>query len=89
MSAQHFNQFGQPIGVLLPDWSPRPFPPRTPIAGRFCRVEPLDPDRHVADLFAAAKTPKEETGRICRTGRIRRLMTSANISRPQRSATTH
>jgi len=53
MSAQHFNQFGQPIGVLLPDWSPRPFPPRTPIAGRFCRVEPLDPDRHVADLFAA------------------------------------
>ncbi len=59
MSAQHSNEFGQPIGAPLPDWSPRPFPPRTPITGRFCRVEPLDPDRHAADLFAANRDDAE------------------------------
>ena len=59
MSAQHSNEFGQPIGAPLPDWSPRPFPPRTPIIGRFCRVEPLDPDRHAADLFAANRDDAE------------------------------
>ncbi len=53
MSEQHYNELGQPIGAPLPGWSPRPLPPRTPIEGRFCRVEPLDPDRHAADLFAA------------------------------------
>ncbi len=53
MSEHHHNEFGQPIGAPLPQWSPRPFPPRTVIAGRYCRVEPLDPDRHAADLFAA------------------------------------
>lgn len=53
MSNQRCNEFGQPIGPPLPDWSPRPHPPRTAIAGRFCRVEPLDPDRHAAELFDA------------------------------------
>jgi len=47
------NVFGQPIGEALPDWTVRPRPPRSPMTGRFCRVEPLDPDRHAADLFAA------------------------------------
>jgi RimJ/RimL family protein N-acetyltransferase len=50
---QNRNQFGQPIGAPLPGWSPRPVPPPSPMAGRFCRVEPLDCDRHAADLFAA------------------------------------
>ena len=50
---QHRNQFGLPIGAPLPDWSPRPHPPRTPMTGRFCMVEPLDPGRHAAQLFAA------------------------------------
>jgi RimJ/RimL family protein N-acetyltransferase len=50
---QQVNALGQPIGFPLPGWSPRPAPPRTPILGRFCRVEPLDPARHAADLFAA------------------------------------
>ena len=47
------NQFGQPIGPSLPGWSARPLPPRTAMEGRLCRVEPLDPERHAADLFAA------------------------------------
>jgi RimJ/RimL family protein N-acetyltransferase len=53
MSEQCYNELGQPIGAALPNWLPRPLPPRAPIDGRFCRVEPLDPDRHAADLFAA------------------------------------
>ena len=53
MSGQHETEFGQPIGAPLPNWSPRSLPPRAPIEGRLCRVEPLDPPRHAADLFAA------------------------------------
>jgi RimJ/RimL family protein N-acetyltransferase len=47
------NALSQPIGAPLPDWKPPPRPPRTPMEGRFCRVEPLDPDRHGANLYAA------------------------------------
>ncbi len=50
---QHLNHLGQPIGPALPDWKPRPRPPRTAMEGRFCRIEPIDPGRHAADLFAA------------------------------------
>lgn len=35
----------------LADWSPRPWPPATPMQGRFCRLVPLDPDAHAAALF--------------------------------------
>jgi RimJ/RimL family protein N-acetyltransferase len=49
----HHNELGQPIGAPLPGWSARPLPRRTPIAGRYCRLEPLDPDRHAAELFDA------------------------------------
>jgi RimJ/RimL family protein N-acetyltransferase len=47
------NDLGQPIGLPVPDWRPPPMPPRTPMQGRFCRLEPIDPDRHAADLYAA------------------------------------
>ncbi len=47
------NHLGQPIGFALGDWQPPPRPPRQPLEGRFCRVEPLDPDRHAADLYEA------------------------------------
>jgi RimJ/RimL family protein N-acetyltransferase len=47
------NDFGQPVGFPLPGWTPPPKPPREPMAGRFCRIEPLDLDRHAAALFAA------------------------------------
>ena len=42
-----------PVGAPLPGWTPRAAPPRTPMIGRFCRVVPLEPSRHAADLFAA------------------------------------
>ncbi len=47
------NELGQPVGFALPEWRPPPRPPRAPMAGRWCRLEPLDPDRHAGPLFAA------------------------------------
>lgn len=47
------NEFGQPIGPDVAGWAPPSLPPRTAMAGRFCTVEPLDPDRHAAELFDA------------------------------------
>ena len=43
----------QPIGFPLPNWKAPPFPSVEKMEGRFCRLERLDPDRHVADLHAA------------------------------------
>jgi RimJ/RimL family protein N-acetyltransferase len=56
---EHRNQFGQPIGPPVPDWTPRQAPPRTAMAGRFCRVEPLDPARHASELYAAVSEDRE------------------------------
>ena len=51
---QHeMNALGQPIGFKVGGWKPPPRPPREPMIGRTCRVEPLDPARHGAQLFAA------------------------------------
>ena len=47
------NHLGQPIGGALPGWRPPPPPPRQAIPGRYCRLEPLDPAQHAADLFGA------------------------------------
>jgi len=50
---QHTNHLGQPIGFPVGGWTPRLPPPRTPMAGRYCRTEPLDAERHACDLHAA------------------------------------
>ncbi len=47
------NAYGQPIGPPVPGWTSRPRPPRTAMIGRYCRVEPLQIDRHAADLHDA------------------------------------
>ncbi|AZY49003.1 GNAT family protein [Bordetella avium] len=47
------NPYEQPIGAPMPDWTPRLPPPRTPIDGRFCRLEPLDAELHAEDLYTA------------------------------------
>ena len=44
---------GQPIGAEIPGWQTRPRPPRLALDGRTCRLEPLEPVRHGADLHAA------------------------------------
>ncbi|MDF2602597.1 MAG: GCN5-related N-acetyltransferase [Methylobacterium brachiatum] len=61
MSAR-INAFGQPVGPALPDWTPRPRPPRAPMAGRFCRVVPLDAEAHAAGLFAAYRAAPNRSG---------------------------
>lgn len=53
------NHLGQPIGWPVPDWTPRPRPPRQVLTGRFCRLEPLDPARHATGIFAALQADTE------------------------------
>ena len=50
---QRLNEHGQPIGFAMPDWTPPPRPPRQALTGQYCRVEPLDLERHSADLHSA------------------------------------
>ena len=57
--AEHANHLGQPIGFPLPEWTARARPPRTPMEGRCCTVEPVDPARHAAELHAAYLLDKE------------------------------
>ncbi|WP_332681270.1 GNAT family N-acetyltransferase [Bosea sp. (in: a-proteobacteria)] len=35
------------------DWTPPPFPPAKVLEGRYCRLEPIDPARHLDDIWAA------------------------------------
>jgi len=53
------NELGQPIGAEVPGWTPRPRPPRIVMHGRYCRVEPLDPARHAAELHEANSLDRE------------------------------
>ena len=53
------NELGQAVGCLVPDWEPRPRPQRELIEGQYCRLEPLYPGRHAADLFAANSADEE------------------------------
>ena len=54
------NALGQPIGFPLPDWTGAKRPPRTPMEGRFCRLEALDPDRHAIPLYEAFREDRED-----------------------------
>jgi RimJ/RimL family protein N-acetyltransferase len=56
----YYNNLGQPIGFPVAGWETRPWPPRTAMAGRFCRMEPLDPERHVEDLYGAFSEDTEQ-----------------------------
>jgi RimJ/RimL family protein N-acetyltransferase len=47
------NSLGQRVGVRVQAWKAPPPPPRQVLAGRFCRLEPLDVARHGAALQAA------------------------------------
>ncbi|MEC9434281.1 MAG: GNAT family protein [Pseudomonadota bacterium] len=53
------NAHGQPVGDLLPGWTPPPFPPHETLAGRFVTLEPLSLARHGADLWDAARTEED------------------------------
>lgn len=55
MSAR-LNEYQQPIGDPVSGWQPRERPARVTIEGQFCRIEPIDLDRHAADLYEAYGT---------------------------------
>lgn len=59
MTTDLTNALGQPIGAPVPGWEKRPLPPRTPMEGRTCRLEPLDPNRHAEELFEAMSLDME------------------------------
>lgn len=54
------NALGQPIGDAVPNWTERARPPRTPMLGRLCRLEPLDAAKHAAALHAAYAADSDE-----------------------------
>ncbi len=39
----------------LANWKGAPRPDRVPLEGQYVRLEPIDPARHGADLFASAQ----------------------------------
>lgn len=45
------NEFNQPIGFSAIDWSAPSLPPRTPMQGRYCRLEALDISKHAVSLY--------------------------------------
>jgi RimJ/RimL family protein N-acetyltransferase len=47
------NALGQPIGLKVEGWKAPARPPRDPMVGRTCRVEPLDPAAHARHLHEA------------------------------------
>jgi RimJ/RimL family protein N-acetyltransferase len=53
------NELGQPVGMPLPEWEPRPRPPRTPMLGRLCRLEPLNATQHAVPLHEAHTADQE------------------------------
>ena len=58
------NEYQQPVGRPVFDWRPPPRPAASPLAGRHCAVEPLDPDRHadmLAETFAAEPDDRDWT----------------------------
>ena len=55
------NHLGQPVSFAVPDWQTPALPAREAMLGRFCRLEPLDPERHAKDLFHANSL--DENGR--------------------------
>ncbi|MDI3326738.1 GNAT family protein [Pontibacterium granulatum] len=47
------NEFGQPIGTAVDNWTPRPFPSPKPMQGQYCWLEGLSPSKHGDQLFDA------------------------------------
>ena len=52
----------KPLGPEVPGWVAPPAPARQTLAGRYCRLEPVVPERHGADLFAAQTHDRDGAG---------------------------
>ncbi len=53
------NELGQLIGEPIDGWVAPSRPPRRPLEGRWCRVEPIDPEVHADELFEAFARDRE------------------------------
>lgn len=47
------NDYNQPVGDALPDWTGARLPDAPTLQGRYCRLERLSADRHAAGLYEA------------------------------------
>lgn len=47
------NQYNQPIGLAMPEWTSHPYPSGVSLSGTYCRIEPLSVAQHGEDLFEA------------------------------------
>jgi RimJ/RimL family protein N-acetyltransferase len=52
----------QPVGEALPNWTVPPRPARETMVGGYCRVEPLDCERHAQSLWSAFALDTEKSG---------------------------
>ncbi|WP_058970975.1 GNAT family N-acetyltransferase [Type-D symbiont of Plautia stali] len=50
---QYTNAYGQPVGAPLTAWQPRSWPSYEIFTGHYCRLEPLNAERHGRDLYNA------------------------------------
>lgn len=52
------NEFGQPVGAVVPDWKPRERPARIGLVGRYVALEPVRVV-HVPSLFTSICGPED------------------------------
>lgn len=54
------NELNQPIGDLVPQWTPPPFPSHEIMLGSYCNLEPLNAGCHAQDLYSANSLDTEK-----------------------------
>jgi RimJ/RimL family protein N-acetyltransferase len=47
------NEYAQPVGDPVPGWQGAQLPGTVALVGRYCRIERVDVERHVEDLYQA------------------------------------
>ena len=60
MTQDNVNKTDPELGFEVPNWTPPPRPDNTILEGQYCRLEPLDIQRHSAGLFAANQLDQED-----------------------------
>lgn len=60
MKHHHTNALNLPIGFPVTDFIPPERPDKKVLTGAHCRLEPLDPAKHAADLFASNSLDTEQ-----------------------------
>ena len=58
---EYVNHLDQPVGKPLPHWTAALEPPRTPMVGQHCRVEPLQTSLHTAALWEAFRSHRDHS----------------------------